>query len=172
MQRTEQIWLKPSIELSGLCHLSKNLYNEATYIIRQEFFKTGKWIQYNDLAFQLKTSENYKELPSQTAQQILKVADRNWKSFFKSIKAWKKHPEKYKAMPRLPGYKNKDGEFMIIFTNQQAKIKDGILILPKKGSVIGEIKTRVKDLREVRIIPRAIGYVLEIIYEKTIDVPK
>jgi len=172
MQRTEQIWLKPSDELSKLCHLSKNLYNEAIYIIRQEFFKTGKWIRYNDLAFQLKTSENYKELPSQTAQQILKIVDRNWKSFFRAIKVWKNHPEKFYEMPRLSHYKNKDGEFMLIFTNQQAKIKDGVLILPKKGSVIGEIKTRLKNLKEVRIIPRAIGYVLEIVYEKTINVPK
>ena len=173
MQRTEQIWLKSSADLSRLCHLSKNLYNEAMYIIRQEFFKTGKWIRYNDLAFQLKSSENYKKLPSQTAQQILKVVDRNWNGFFRAIKTWKKHPEKFHEMPRIPHYKKKDGEFMLIFTNQQARIKDGMLILPKMfRNVIGKIKTRVKDLREVRIIPKAIGYVLEIIYKKEIDVPK
>ena len=172
MQRTEQIWLRPSAELSGLCHLSKNLYNEAMYIIRQEFFKTGKWVRYNDLTFQLKSSENYHKLPAQTSQQILKVVDRNWNSFFRAIKTWTKHPEKFYKMPRLPHYKKKDGEFILIFTNQQAKIKDGVLVLPKKGSVIGKIKTRVKDLREVRIIPKAVGYVLEIIYRKEIDVPK
>lgn len=172
MQRTEQIWLKPSTGISKLCHLSKNLYNEATYIIRQNFFDKGKWTRYNDLAFQLKSSENYKELPSQTAQQILKVVDRNWNSFFRTIKIWKKHPEKFYEMPRLPHYKKKDGEFMLIFTNQQAKIKDGMLFLPKKGSVIGNIKTRVKELREVRIIPKAVGYILEIIYQKEIVAPK
>lgn len=171
-KRTEKIWLKQSNELSILCHISKNLYNEATYIIRQEFFETGKWVRYNDLAFQLKTSKNYKQLPAQTSQQILKVVDCNWKSFFRAIKVWKKHPERFHTIPRLPKYKKKDGEFMLIFTNQQAKIKNGVLILPKKGSVIGEIKTRIENLMEVRILPRPIGYVLEIVYEKTVNIPK
>lgn len=172
MQRVERIWLSPSMELSRLCHLSKNLYNEATYIVRQELFETGKWTRCNDLAFRLKYSENYKALPAQTAQQILKIVGWNWSGFFKAIKRWRVHPKKFYRMPRPPKYKKKDGEFMLVFTNQQAKIEDSILILPKKGSVIGKIKTRVKDLKEVRIIPKAIGYVLEIVYEKTIDVPK
>lgn len=172
MQRTEQMWLKPSAELSGLCHISKNLYNEVNYIIRQEFFETGKWIRYNDLAHQLKTSENYKVLPAQTAQQILKTVDWNWKAFFRAIKEWKKHPKKFYEQPRIPGYKKKDGEFMLIFTNQQAKIRNGVLVLPKKGDVMGKIKTRIKELREVRIIPKAVGYVLEIVYRKEINAPK
>ena len=172
MYRTEQIWLKPNKDISRLCHISKNLYNEANYLIRQEFFKNRKWIRYNDLTFQLKSSENYKELPSQTSQQILKVVDRNWNSFFRAIKTWKKQPNKFYAIPRLPKYKKKDGEFMLIFTNQQAKIKNDVLLLPEKGSVIGKIKTRIKELREVRIIPKAVGYVLEIIYNKEINVPK
>jgi len=58
---------------------------------------------------------------------------------------------------------------MLVFTNQQAKLKDGWLILPK---LIGlKLKTRIKDgLRQVRIIPRGISYVLEIVYEKVIKV--
>ena len=28
---------------------SKNLYNYANYIIRQEFINNGKWIKYNEL---------------------------------------------------------------------------------------------------------------------------
>lgn len=174
VKRTEQIWLKPSAELSRLCHLSKNLYNKANYIVRQELFNTGKWIRYNQLAFQLKTSENCKHLPAQTLQQVLKYLDRNWKAFFNATKQWKSHPEKFYEMPRIPKYKKKDGEFMLIFTNQQAKIKDSLLILPKKAKdVIGKIKTRIKEkLREIRIIPRAVGYVLEIVYEKTINAPK
>lgn len=172
MKRTERIWLKPSDELSGLCHVSKNLYNEANYLVRQELFKTGKWVRYNNLAFQLKTSENYKELPAQTAQQLLKTLDRNWKSFFQSIKEWKKHPEKFLECPRFPRYKKKDGEFMLIFTNQQARIENGLLVLPKKArSAIGKIKVRISSLKEARIIPRAVGYVLELVYEKEIDVP-
>ena len=70
-KRTEQIRIKPDGNISSLCHLSKNLYNEANYLIRQEFFKTGRGIRYYELDKELKDSENYKSLPAQTAQQIL-----------------------------------------------------------------------------------------------------
>jgi len=174
VKRTEQIWIKGNDGISRLCHISKSLYNEANYIVRQEFFKSGRWVRYNELAFILKSSENYRELPAQTAQQILKILGSNWKAFFRSMKEWKKHPEKFKERPKMPRYKRKDGEFMLIFTNQQAKIKDGFLILPKKVmEVIGKIKTRVKNgLREVRIIPKGVGYVVEIVYEKEINPPE
>ena len=116
-----------------MCHLSKNLYNEANYIVRREFFKTGRWIRYNELNKPLKGSENYnyRELPAQTAQQILMIMDRSWKSFFSAMKEWKKHPEKFNERPRPPKYKKKDGAFILIFTNQQVKVKEGELIFPK-----------------------------------------
>jgi putative transposase len=83
--RSEQIWIKPHKTLSWLCHLSKNLYNEGNYQIRQDFFKGNKWIRYNALYHSLKTSKNYQELPAKTAQQVLKILDRNWTSFFSAI---------------------------------------------------------------------------------------
>jgi len=170
VKRTEQIQLESSIVLSVLCHLSKNLWNEANYIIRQEFFETGKWTRYNSIAGVLKASENFRALPAQTAQQVLKVLDRSWKSFFKSIKEYSKNPEKFIGRPKLPGYKDKDGEFMLIFTNQQVRIVNGYLIFPKKLGI--KIKTRLGDdtnVREVRIIPRGTGYVCEIVYEKDVE---
>jgi len=165
--RTERIQIKGTDELSSLCHLSKNLWNEANYLIRQEFFINGNWIRYNTLAAKLKTSENYKNLNAQTGQQILKVLDRSWKSFFKAIKEWSKNPDKFMGRPKLPSYKPKDGEALLIFTNQQVTIKDHILSFTKKLPLI--IKTRLPDntnLREVRIIPKGLNYICEIIYKK------
>jgi transposase len=107
VKRTEQIWVKPDENISFLCHLSKNLYNEANYLIRQEFFKTGRWIRYYELSKELKESENYKSLPAQTAQQTLRLVDKSWKSFFKAVKVWKKEAKKFKVRPNLPKYKKK-----------------------------------------------------------------
>jgi IS605 OrfB family transposase len=46
-----------------------------------------------------------------------------------------------------------------------------MLILPKKVGL--KIKTRIREkLREVRIIPKGVGYVLEIVYEKIINVAR
>ncbi len=112
-----------SKHLDLLAHISKNLYNEANYIVRQEFFANGIWIRYYQLNMLLKaSSRNYKLLKAQTSQQILKVVDKNWALFFKAIKDWKQHPEKYKGRPRIPRYQDKDGYFMLIFTNQNSKI--------------------------------------------------
>jgi transposase len=61
-KRTEQIRIKPDENISSLCHLSKNLYNEANYLIRQEFFKTGRWIRFYGLNKELKEREFYKSL--------------------------------------------------------------------------------------------------------------
>jgi putative transposase len=171
VKRTEQIWIKPNEDISSLAHISKNLYNEANYLIRQEFFKTGRWIRYYDLNKKLKESENYRSLPAQTAQQVLRLLDKSWKSFFKAIKVWSKEPEKFKARPKLPKYKKKDGEHILVLTNQQCKIReDRSLKFPRLLGL--EVKTRLDketNLREVRIIPKGIGYIVEIVYEKEVN---
>ena len=171
--RTEQIHLKPNNNLSILCHYSKNLYNEANYIIRQSLFKTGKWVRYNELAGMLKSSLNYKALPAQTAQQTLRILDKNWKSFFRAIKDWKKSPKKYFNRPKIPRYKEKNGEFLLIFTNQQCRIRNGEIRFPKKVGL--SIKTRLDDktdVREIRIVPKGVGYVLEVVYRKIVNTLK
>ena len=167
--RTEVIQLSGECNnvLSEYCHLSKNLWNEANYIVRQEFINNGKWIKYNQLAGSLKESDNYKGLNAQTAQQVLKVLDRSWKSFFRAIKVWKKNPSKFLGMPRLPLYKKKDGEFILIFTNQQVKVKDNILLFPKRYNFTVKIRN-ILNIREVRIIPTGVGYKCEIVYKKEV----
>jgi putative transposase len=170
--RTEQIWIEYNDTLSQLCHFSKNLWNEANYRVRQDFFSSGKWTRYNTLAGNFKTSDNFKSLNAQTGQQILKILDRSWKSFFKSIKEWKKNKEKFLGKPKLPGYKEKSGEFMLVFTNQQVKTDNGFLIFPDSLG-IQPVKTRLGDdtkIREARIIPKGTGYMIEIVYQKESEI--
>ena len=163
MRLTERIELKESQPFSRLCHFAKNIYNLATFYVRQDFFYLDNWLRYNDLWLILKRNEAYQKLPSQTAQQVLKTVDRAWKSFFNSIKDWKCHPEKYFGRPKLPGYKKKDGEFVVIFTNQQCTLKNGFLRFPKNSGLM-EIKTRITSgLHQVRIVPKGLYYALEIV---------
>ena len=60
--------------LLDFCHRSKNLYNHANYIIREELTKNGKWIRYNDLDKILKADKeypDYADMPTAaSAQQI------------------------------------------------------------------------------------------------------
>ena len=174
--RSEQIWLKPNKTISKFCHLSKNLYNQANYIVKNA--EKGEWIRNGELDKILngkgtEPSENYKQLPSSVAQSVLIGLDNSWKSFFRAIKEWNIHPEKFHSKPNPPKYKKKNGEYILIFTNQQCKLKGSFLKFPKKVGF--EIKTRLDDntnLREVRIVPKGIGYVCEIVYQKEVLVEK
>jgi IS605 OrfB family transposase len=172
--KTESIYINTD-DLSELCHLSKNLYNNANYSIRQELQESGKWIRYSKINILMKEKEeqynDYYKIPVQSAQQTLKRLDKNWKGFFKSIKIWKLNPSKFKEMPKPPRYLKKDGETIIGFTNQQCKIRNGKIKFPKIVKL--EVKTRLPDntnLREVRIVPKGIGYMIEIVYQ--IEVPE
>ena len=166
MRLTEQIQVFYSKELSKLCHLAKNLYNLANWYFRQDFFNLNNVLSYYDLDFILKHKEAYRKLPSQTSQQILKLVSRNWKSYFRGLKEYRKNYKKFKKKPKIPNYKKKNGESIVIFTNQQCRIKDGYLHFPKRVN-FKSVKTRIKNkLKEVRIIPLGINYKIEIVYEK------
>lgn len=166
MRLTEIIQVNYSLELSNLCHLAKNLYNLANWYFRQDFFNLNNFLSYYDLDFILKDKEAYKSLPSQTSQQIIRLVVRNWKSYFKALKEYKRDFKKFKKKPKLPGYKKKNGESIVIFTNQQCKIKEGYLCFPKRVN-LEPIKTRViEKLNQVRILPKGICYIIEIVYEK------
>lgn len=155
--------------LDEYCFKSKNLYNYANYIIRQEFINNGKWIRYNDLDKILKKEDNnydYKNMPlGSSAQQCLKLLDKNWKSFFASIKDYNNNPSKYSGRPKLPKYRPKNGRNILILTNQNCKIKNGYIKFPKnfKGLLI---KTKIrKRLQQIRVIPKDKYLVIEIVYK-------
>lgn len=160
--------------LMDFCHKSKNLYNHANFIIRQEFVSNNKWIRYSELDKTLKADteyNDYAEMPTaQSAQQTLRLIDKNWKSFFKSIKDWSKHKEKYLGRPKLPKYLKKNSKYLLILTNQNCKIKDGYIHFPKVFKGL-EIKPRFierkdyKSFQQVRILPYKNKLIIELIYK-------
>jgi len=156
--------------IDELCFKSKNLYNYANYIVRQEFIFNHKYINYYDMKKELKTHAPFKDLGSQAAQQVLEVLDKNWKSFFIAIKDYSKHPDKYLGRPKIPKYKNKDGRNIVILSNIQFKIENALLKFSWKPFRKFKIPTKVQGkLMQVRFVPRASHYVMEIVYQ--IDVP-
>ena len=135
MRLTEVIQVEYSLKLSTACHLAKNLYNLANWYIRQDFFNLNNFLTYYDLDFILKTKQAYQSLPSQTSQQILKLVNRNWKSYFRGLEEYKNNFRKFKRRPKIPRYKKKNGEYIAIFTNQQCRIKKGYLHFPKRVNI-------------------------------------
>jgi len=72
--------------LDECCYLAKNLYNHGNYLVRERFIKNGEWMRYDELDKILKKDlehPDYKAMPTaQAAQQVLRLLDKNWKSFF------------------------------------------------------------------------------------------
>ena len=183
IQRVEKHKIKQSNTyyplIDNFCFNAKNLYNHANYLIRQEFVSNGNWLRYADLDKTLKADieyPDYKNMPTaQSAQQLLRLLDKNWKSFFKSIKDWANNKNKYLGRPKLPKYKDKNSRYVLILTNQNIKLKDGILQFPKvfNGFTIKPLfinKENYVSFQQVRFIPKANHIELEVIYN--VEIPE
>lgn len=152
-------------------YYSKNLYNYANYIIRQEYINNHKYIKYYDMAKTLKITDPYKQLMSQASQCTLQMLDRCWQSFFVTSKEYEKNPDKFLGKPRLPKYKKKDGRYPWILKNNQIYFKGGYLWFKLRVFNGYKFKTHLTDndrIISIRFIPRGCIYVLEIVYEKEI----
>jgi len=171
MKRAERHIIFKSKILDNICYLSKDLYNRANYLIRQCYFETDEILDYIEIEDLLKQEDCYRVLPAQTAQQILKLLNKNWKSFFSSLKEYIKYPKKFKARPKIPNYKRDKN--IVIFTNQQLGYKNGYISFPKK-SCISKLKTKIlkENIQQVRIVPDSTCYVIEVIYNKEVNICK
>ena len=148
-------------ELDNLCFLSKNLYNSALYTVRQYYFENKKylsWVNINN-NFVKDKQVDYYGLPCKVSQQTLKMVDQNMKSFFNAIKA-------KKSKAKLPKYLDKvKGRFVVTYTNQaigKKALQNGYIELSKTNI---KIKTQVKNVKQVRIVPQNNFIVVEVLYE-------
>jgi putative transposase len=139
-------------------------------MIRQEFITNRKWIKYTQLTFSIKHDEPFMALGSNSAQQTLRILDKNWKAFFMSIKDWSKYPNKYLGKPSIPKYKKKDGRFIFCLCNNQFKIKDGLIYFCWKPfkQYNKLFKTKIDNTKkpvQIRFVPKDNIYIMEIVYE-------
>lgn len=156
--------------MKELCRIAKNLTNQAIYNIRQYYFTEGEYLNYQKNYALLKTSDNYKLLNSNMAQQILKEVDCSFKSFFGLLKLAKKGKYSFKNC-KLPNYLPKDGYTTLIIGF--VRLNGNKLILPfsntyKKTHQSVEITIPPvlldKKIKEIRIIPKANARFFEIQY--------
>ncbi|MGF0145204.1 RNA-guided endonuclease InsQ/TnpB family protein [Sharpea azabuensis] len=156
--------------IKELCHIAKNLANEAIYNVRQYYFAEGEFLKYEKNYTLLKNSPNYKALNSNMAQQILKEIDGSFKSFFGLLKLAKQGKYTFKDC-RLPHYLPKDGYTTLVIGF--VRLKGNKLILPfsngfKKTHKAVEITIPPilldKKVKEIRIIPKAKARFFEIQY--------
>lgn len=185
------------ITLKELSFASKNLYNKALYYKRQDFFRIKairksinrsklsdetkntllkredlKLLSYSDLYNLIKNEPEYRVLNSNMSQQILKLVDRNFKTFFALLKS--KQAKSYSEKVRLPNYIKKDGYFSLIIGF--VRISKGKFTVPmsnnypNKRKISFNVPSILKDktIKEIRIIPKQNARFFEIqyVYEK------
>lgn len=148
-----------------ICVKAKNLYNQVLYYYRQSIFGKIEYFSEFELTglFAEFCEENYKALPAQTSQQVIKLLFKNIKSWQKARKEYLKNPSKFLGRPKIPNYKKETS--ICIFTNQQAKLKNGYISFPKITQ-LPALKTRVNNICQVRIIPNSDHFTIEVVYEK------
>ncbi|MEG3861424.1 transposase [Microcoleus sp. herbarium12] len=132
-------------------------------------FMGGARVNYNEMNRLMKFHESYQAMPAKVSQQILMVLDKNWKSFFEALKAYKVDSSKFTGRPKLPKYKDKvKGRNLLVYTIQaisSKQLRNGIIKL--SGTELF-IKTKVNPERicQVRLIPKCDSYVIEVIYDE------
>lgn len=154
-----------------MCRLSKNVYNESLYNIRQHYFSEGSYLRYESNYPLMKVSENYRRLGASVAQQSMRFADYSFKSFFGLLKLSKSG--KYESWRiKLPKYLPKDSLYKLSFA--QAQISDGKFRVPVSSElrkqfpekVLIQIPTYIRDKKiyQIHIIPKHGGHYFEVVY--------
>lgn len=169
-QQVKHLSKKEYLDIKELCHVAKNLTNEAIYNIRQYYFDNNEYLSYEKNYKLLKSSDNYKILNSNMAQQILKEVDGSFKSFFNLLRLAKQGKYNYKDI-RLPYYLPKDSFTTLVIGF--VRIKDNKLLIPfsnlykkthKPISINMPPILADKKIKEIRIIPKVNARFFEIQY--------
>ena len=158
-------------KINDMSRKANNLYNQCVYFAKNS----------NNLSEDLKNLDKVmKSFPDQydnyrsfgysaCAQQITRLFHQNLRSYFASIKDYKKHPAKYTGRPDFPKFRKSNDRFQVIFTNQVAKlVGNTIVIAPRTFENKLSITLRTnsaKKLCQVVFTPRNDYFLVYVIYE-------
>ncbi|UVX71152.1 MAG: RuvC nuclease domain [Bacteriophage sp.] len=151
-----------------ICFKSGLLYNYVLYLVRQGIFNK-EYLKEYDLSTKLgkENQFDFRNLPTAISQQVISQVFSNIKVWIKSKKDFEKNPSKFRSKPKLPKYKKGEKQNMVVFTTSACRVKKDDRIYFVKN-IVPPIKTKIGDnkLCQVRIVPQATCYVVEVIYEK------
>lgn len=180
MRLVQQHIIKPSHkdyqELDHLLFLAKNLYNKALYEVRQYYFQTKdepsikyKYLNYYalDKLLKEKNDVDYRALPTNNSQEVLKLVNQNFCAFFKLLSMKRERISSYPNRVQIPKYLDSiKGRQVLVYNKTQLSqifLKQGIFKIPKTNI---KIKLNCSDkLSQIRIVPKNSYISIEVIYE-------
>lgn len=151
-----------------ICLKSGLLYNYVLFNVRKGIFD-GNYLKEYEFSTKLckENQVDFRNLPAALSQQVIAQVFSSIRSWIRLKKEYEKSPSKFNSRPKLPKYKRGKKQNMVVFTTSSCRLKsDGYIHFIK--NIIPPIKTNIGDskLCQVRIIPQATCYVVEVIYEK------
>ena len=158
-------------KLDDMSKKANNLYNQCVYFVKNSE-NLSEDLKNLDKVMKSFPDEydNYRSLGyAQCAQQILRVFHQNLRSYFAKIKDYKKNSTKYTKRPRFPKFRKSGDRFLVIFTNQAAKLTGQMItIAPKTFENKLSIRLRTtsaKKICQVVFAPRNNYFLVYVIYE-------
>lgn len=159
--KNHKLWKK----CDDLTFKSKNLFNYSLYILKNHLKETNKLFSAFDLYHKVKTEDCFKALPNDTAKEVLFQVVDSYKFFFKAIKSWKKNKKMFNGCPQEPKFKHKTkGRNILTIPIRNCRLKGNKILFNKHLEL--ELKTKVDNLIEVKIIPQTSCYKITITYKK------
>ena len=139
-----------------------------------------KWfLSYNFLDCLLKVNNDadYRALPAQVNQQVMKRCVKNWKSYFSSLKQYKKTPDAFTGQPKIPKYKKSNMDnviFTAIVCNLKFKDNKCYIKFPKTEEqlCVGEYLSPDTKLQQVEVSPYYGKFLVTVIIKDKDITPK
>ena len=166
-----------------LTQIARRISNRANYIMRKDLF-TGRKPDQSKVDKLLKKGkllpsdvELYNRFPAAVAQRTIQIIGDNWSSFAAAKADWKKNPNKYLGMPKLPKYVKHAKTVYIpcssfFVKNNEVHFAKKLGLAPlriEKGKFQDQSynpKAAIKVVNEIRLVPTGSGFRFEIIYDK------
>ena len=173
MQLTERHMIKKTNGMFNrceeICFASKNIYNRALYLIKQDWNDKKSHGVLNNLNEVMKKEDCFKEIPCNVAQQTVRMTQKIYKSYFALIKAKQKGKLPKEQIVRGPKYLNKkNGRFVAQYTTRVISKKHfNKRHVIKLSQIDIEVPTKIEkyeDIACVRVVPKNDIYYIEVVY--------
>lgn len=158
-------------KIDEMSRKANNLYNQCVYFAKNsENVSEDLKNLYRTMKSFPDEHDNYRSFGyAQCAQQILILFQQDLRSYFASVKDYKKNPTKYTSVPKFPRFRKSGERHQVIFTNQAAKLSGQIVDIASKtfeNKLSIQLRTiSAKKICQVVFAPRNDYFLVYVIYE-------
>lgn len=119
-QHIKKLTKEQFLELGGMCRHTNSLYNQCLYEIKSYYRECNKYLSYVELYNKLKSSVHYKSIPAKIGQQIIRLADKNYRAFFALLR--KKNVGHYAGKINEPKFRKPGDKYILILPHDQVSL--------------------------------------------------